>query len=310
LTRSSLLEVRQLQLGHTEDHGFERAANQLAPYTDSRKILIRLENKLLEGWLSGSRHLTRNQARSQVLRGFESHPFRHCFIRFVITSQFGAGGRTRTDKSLSCRGRLRSLRPRLNRSGAETSQVAALVYIPSTMLNEKSSQLSRTLRCGWVHSPAQPYIVGARFSARPWMLDNRSKRERIGGTPGVYPPRARERTLQNRTETCLQDPERAPQTPMENSGVCSMLNSALPRKFRYDRCEMWNFGDSAFLAVRRGVGGFMCGTPTPTARLRDCLGESRRSGRRLRPQIEFRRELLGAAFLPAWFFRSRNRWRL
>ena len=31
----------------------------------------------MEGWLSGSRHLTRNQAYGKPYRGFESHPFRH-----------------------------------------------------------------------------------------------------------------------------------------------------------------------------------------------------------------------------------------
>lgn len=31
----------------------------------------------LEGWLSGLRHLIRNQTCGQPYRGFDSHPFRH-----------------------------------------------------------------------------------------------------------------------------------------------------------------------------------------------------------------------------------------
>ena len=40
---------------------------------------VRVETSRSEGWLSGQRHLTRNQARAQALRGFESLPFRQRF---------------------------------------------------------------------------------------------------------------------------------------------------------------------------------------------------------------------------------------
>jgi hypothetical protein len=38
---------------------------------------FRREIERAEGWLSGLRHLTRNQAQGQPCRGFESLPFRH-----------------------------------------------------------------------------------------------------------------------------------------------------------------------------------------------------------------------------------------
>lgn len=41
-----------------------------------------------EGWLSGLRHLIRNQTYGQPYRGFDSHPFRHLtsVLRFFILS--------------------------------------------------------------------------------------------------------------------------------------------------------------------------------------------------------------------------------
>src|SRR3954465_3993562 len=39
-----------------------------------------------EGWLSGLRHLTRNQAYGKPYREFESHPFRQCFQNSHVPS--------------------------------------------------------------------------------------------------------------------------------------------------------------------------------------------------------------------------------
>ena len=46
----------------------------------NHQTVARTAHARAEGWLSGLRHLTRNQAYGKPYREFKSHPFRHFFI--------------------------------------------------------------------------------------------------------------------------------------------------------------------------------------------------------------------------------------